>query len=381
MHLTELCEGEIFISAEVGTDGDFEGATKDIASLVYLCKKEEGCLSDKDWESSSATKQRVDLALGPGLFEVRSALEAVDEMSKLAKPILFMCKSSKRAGAMATVFHGSRSHWNAEQTLAWAQPLDLKFLSSPPMVEWVSACVQSRAPKSALIFRQLFEKESCTFTYILGDAKTKEALIIDPVDVTAERDAEMVAQMGLELKLLVDTHIHADHITGTGKLKTIVPGTKSVLSEASGGQADVKIAEGDKISFGSRFLEARATPGHTTGCMTFVLDDKSACFTGDALLIRGCGRTDFQGGSSETLFSSVHKKIFTLPNDCKVYPTHDYEGRHNSTVGEEKMFNPRLTKSVEEFSSIMDNLGMSYPKDMDKAVRANMTCGICDDLA
>ncbi|CAM9599152.1 unnamed protein product [Laminaria digitata] len=279
---------------KVGSDGDFGAATKDIASLVYLCKPEEDCLSDQDWESTSSNKPRLNLPLGPGLFEVRNALKAVDQMKKMPLPMLVMCKSANRAGAMASVFQGCRSEWSAEQTLAWAKPLGFKYLSSQPMVDWVTACVQARAPKGGLMFRQLFEKESSTFTYILGDAETREAIIIDPVAETQIRDADMASEMGLTLKLFLNTHVHADHITGSGGLKKMLPGTQSVLSEASGGQADVKICDGDKIRFGSRYLEARSTPGHTAGCMTFVLDDKSACFTGDALLIRGCGRTDFQ---------------------------------------------------------------------------------------
>ncbi|CAM9904386.1 unnamed protein product [Ectocarpus sp. 6 AP-2014] len=380
MELIDVCGGEVFITGQVGPDGDFAAATKDVASLVYLCKPQEGCLPDQAWESSSH-KERVDLPLGPGLFEVRNALSAVDRINKMAKPILFMCKSANRAGAMASVFQGCRNGWSSEQTLEWAKPLGLKFLTMPPMVEWVSACVDSRFPKGGLIFRQLFEKESSTFTYILGDAETKQAVIIDPVDKTAERDSQMVTEMGLKPTLLLNTHVYADHITGTGTLKGLLPGgAKSGVSEASGGQADVKIHDGDKIRFGSRYLEARATPGHTAGCMTFVLDDKSACFTGDTLLVRGCGRTDFQGGSSETLYASVKGKIFTLPNDCTVYPGHDDQGRHSSTVGEEKAYNPRLTKPVEEFVSIMSNLNLPYPKQIDKAVPANIVCGICDEV-
>eukprot|EP00903_Cladosiphon_okamuranus_P015911 g14696.t1 len=379
MELIDVCKGDIFIAGKVEPDRDFAEATAEVASLVYLCKPEEGCLTDQDWESSSH-KPRVDLPLGPGLFEVRSALKAVEEMNKLPTPMLFMCKSSNRAGAMASVFQGCRSGWSAQQTLDWAKALGLKFLTMPPMVEWVSACVDAHRSKPGLIFRQLFEKESSTFTYILADADTKEAIIIDPVDVTAERDAEMVSQMGLKPTLLLNTHVHADHITGTGKLKKMLPGTKSVLSEVSGGKADVKFCDGERIHFGSRYVEARATPGHTAGCATFVLDDKSACFTGDALLVRGCGRTDFQGGSSETLYSSVMSKIFTLPNDCVVYPAHDYKGRHSSTVGEEKKYNPRLTKPVEEFVSIMANLNLPRPAKIDKAVPANMVCGTYDDV-
>ncbi|CAM9179803.1 unnamed protein product [Discosporangium mesarthrocarpum] len=297
-------------------------------------------------------------------------------MAKLPLPRLLMCKSGNRAGAMAAILQGCTLGWTGSMALKWGAGKQLKFLSSAPLSQWVAACVDARRPKAGLVLRQLFEKESSTFTYVLGDAETKEALLIDPVDITAERDAEMVEQMGLTLKYAVNTHVHADHITGTGKLKSLSPGTLSVISDISGAKADLKLSEGDKIEFGSRYIEARSTPGHTAGCMTFVLDDKSACFTGDALLVRGCGRTDFQGGSSDSLYSSVHREIFTLPNDCVVYPAHDYKGRHSSTVGEEKVYNPRLTKSLEEFKDIMANLGLPYPKKMDASVPANMVCGI-----
>ncbi|CAM9240362.1 unnamed protein product [Choristocarpus tenellus] len=297
-------------------------------------------------------------------------------MAKLPTPRLIMCQSGKRAGAMATIFLGCTRAWTGTQALEWGKGRNLTFFTFPWLKDWVSGAVEARRQKSDVMFRQLFEKESSTFTYILGDADTKEAIVIDPVDVTAERDAEMVEQMGFSLKYAVNTHVHADHVTGSGKLKSLVPGTQSVISAVSGADADVKISEGDRIEFGSRFLEARSTPGHTAGCMTYVLDDKSACFTGDTLLVRGCGRTDFQGGSSEDLYTSIHSKIFSLPNDCTVYPAHDYKGRHSSTVGEERLHNPRLTKSKEEFSNIMANLGLSYPTQMDRAVPANMVCGI-----
>ena len=172
--------------------------------------------------------------------------------------------------------------------------------------------------------------------------------------------------------------IAADHITGTGEMKKLVDGMESVISAASKAKADVHLNDGDSITFGRFTLKGVTTPGHTVGCMSYVLGDNEAVFTGDTLLIRGCGRTDFQGGSSENLYESVHGKLFTLPDTCKVYPAHDYKGRTMSTIGEEKAHNPRLTKSKAEFVELMGNLGLAYPKKIDVAVPANMVCGLYD---
>ncbi|XP_039026771.1 persulfide dioxygenase ETHE1 homolog, mitochondrial-like [Hibiscus syriacus] len=237
-----------------------------------------------------------------------------------------------------------------------------------------------------LLFRQLFEKDSSTYTYLLADFShpDKPALLIDPVDKTVDRDLSLVRELGLKLIYAMNTHVHADHITGTGLIKGKVPGVKSVISKASGSKADVFVEPGDKISFGNLFLEVRATPGHTAGCVTYVTGDgpdqphPRMAFTGDALLIRGCGRTDFQGGSSEQLYKSVHSQIFTLPNESLLYPAHDYKGFTVTTVGEEMLYNPRLTKDKETFRSIMQNLNLAYPKMIDVAVPANMVCGLQD---
>ena len=167
---------------------------------------------------------------------------------------------------------------------------------------------------------------------------------------------------------------------GTGILKTKVDGLKSIISTASKAKADITVAPGDKIEFGSRYLTVRATPGHTEGCVSYVTDDNKMVFTGDALLIQGCGRTDFQGGSADKLYDSVHSQLFSLPEDCIVYPAHDYKGRFSSTIKAEKESNPRLggTKTKEEFIEIMNNLNLSYPKKIDVAVPANMRCGVPD---
>lgn len=228
--------------------------------------------------------------------------------------------------------------------------------------------------------KQLFDEESCTYTYLLWDQSTKDAVLVDPVDVQVERDLKEVNDLGLKLSAGINTHAHADHITGTYLLRQKVDGLQSMISETSGAKADVHIQPGDRIVFGRRFLEARATPGHTDGCMSYVADDRSFVLTGDALLIQGCGRTDFQGGSSVKLYNSVHSQLFTLPDPTIVYPAHDYKLRLSSTIGTEKETNPRLGagKTVEEYVEIMANLNLPNPKRIDIAVPANLRCGAPD---
>ncbi|XP_064949756.1 persulfide dioxygenase ETHE1 homolog, mitochondrial-like [Musa acuminata AAA Group] len=240
-----------------------------------------------------------------------------------------------------------------------------------------------------LLFRQLFEKESSTYTYLLADLShpDKLAVLIDPVDRTVDRDITLVKELGLKLVYAMNTHVHADHVTGTGLIKAKMPGVKSVISKASKAVADHVVEHGDKIYFGDLFLEVRATPGHTVGCVTYVTGVGSdqpyprMAFTGDALLIHGCGRTDFQGGSSHQLYQSVHSQIFTLPKDTLLYPGHDYKGFTVTTVGEEIVYNPRLTKDEETFKDIMENLNLAYPKMMDVAVPSNMVCGLQDIIS
>ncbi|CAJ1957830.1 unnamed protein product [Sphenostylis stenocarpa] len=242
----------------------------------------------------------------------------------------------------------------------------------------------SSSSSSKLLFRQLFEKESSTYTYLLADTShpDKPALLIDPVDRTVDRDLSLIEQLGLKLVYAMNTHVHADHVTGTGLIKSKVPGVKSVISKASGATADLYVEPGDKVHVGDLFLEVRATPGHTKGCVTYVTGDAPdqpqprMAFTGDTLLIRGCGRTDFQGGSSEQLYKSIHTQICTLPKSTLIYPAHDYRGFTVSTVGEEMQHNPRLSKDEEAFKNIMENLNLPYPKMIDIAMPANMVCGI-----
>ncbi len=228
-----------------------------------------------------------------------------------------------------------------------------------------------------MLFRQLFDRESCTYTYLLGDEESGEAVLIDPVREHVERDAQLLDELGLKLKFTLETHVHADHITGSGLLRQKL-GSKSVLSARGGAPCvDVAAADGDIVEFGPHAIECRATPGHTDGCMSFYVADAGAVFTGDTLFIRGCGRTDFQQGSAENLYRSVHGKLFSLPNSTSVYPGHDYKGRTVSTIGEEMRHNPRLGgTSLEEFSEIMGKLKLAPPKKLAEAVPANQRCGL-----
>lgn len=235
--------------------------------------------------------------------------------------------------------------------------------------------MRSATRSSGLIFRQLFDRESCTYTYLLACNESKKALLIDPVKELVDRDLSIVNELGLELEFCLNTHVHADHVTGSGLIKEQQANVQSVISLYSKAKADILVSEGESVNFGSHSLSVLYTPGHTDGCISYVLDDNEAVFTGDTLLYRGCGRTDFQSGSAATLYDSVHNKLFTLPDNCKVFPAHDYKGRTMSTIGEEKKFNLRLTKTKEEFIEIMANLGLSYPGKFDVAVPSNMFCG------
>ena len=228
-----------------------------------------------------------------------------------------------------------------------------------------------------IVFRQLFDQQSSTYTYLLADPATREAVLIDPVFEQVQREVALIRELGLTLLCTLETHVHADHVTGAWLLREAL-GSRIVLAAAGGASgADRELRHGDVVRFGGRSLEARATPGHTNGCMSYVLDDHAMVFTGDALLIRGCGRTDFQEGSARLLYRSIHEQIFTLPDECMVYPGHDYGGSTASSVGEERRFNPRLGGAIreEDFAGYMDNLGLAHPKLMDKAVPANKLCG------
>jgi len=234
-----------------------------------------------------------------------------------------------------------------------------------------------------MIFRQMFEPESSTYTYLLACPEKGEAVLIDPVLETIERDLGALRQLGLRLAYTLDTHVHADHVGSSCRLRLLTGCRIAMPAMDPLPCVDVGVAEDRPLEVGSLTLRPVFTPGHTDTHHCYLLDRGGVqrIFTGDALLIDGCGRTDFQGGSAEALFRSVRQKIFTLADDTLVYPAHDYHHRHVSTVAQERERNPRLggEKTLEEFMHIMANLNLPYPKKIDAAVPANRLCGDCSE--
>lgn len=226
-----------------------------------------------------------------------------------------------------------------------------------------------------LIFRQLFESESSTYTYLLADAQSKEAILIDTVREKMERDLLLLEELGLKLKYVLDTHVHADHITAAGPIaeKTGAQSGQSHLSGVKG--ASLYFKDGETLKFGPFSLKVLSTPGHTNSCTCFYVE--GMLFTGDTLLIRACGRTDFQEGSAKELYHSIQEKLYTLPDETLVYPGHDYKGLTVTTIGEEKKFNSRNKKKTTEleFVKIMSELKLAQPKKIHEAVPANLVCG------
>lgn len=226
-----------------------------------------------------------------------------------------------------------------------------------------------------MMFRQLFEPVSSTFTYLLADENTREAVLIDPVVEEVDRYAELLAALDLRLVYTLETHVHADHVTAGAKLRDRFGSRTVVHADGGAACADVAVRHGDHVRFGAIDLEVRETPGHTDGCVAYAAGDR--VFTGDALMIGTCGRTDFQQGDASKLFDSIHTQLFTLPPDTLVYPAHDYKGRTVSTIKEEVATNARLGggKTREEFVAIMADLKLAPPKQLARAVPANQQCG------
>jgi uncharacterized NAD(P)/FAD-binding protein YdhS/glyoxylase-like metal-dependent hydrolase (beta-lactamase superfamily II) len=244
-----------------------------------------------------------------------------------------------------------------------------------PSEERQSRSLSQGIPQSTLIFRQFFDPESSSYTYLIADSHTKDAVLVDPVLEQVDRDLTLLNELGLTLRYCLETHIHADHITGAGKLRQQTGCRVMVPQYASAKSADRTLADREILLVGSVEIEAIATPGHTNSHMAYLVD-RIYLLTGDALLIRGCGRTDFQGGDAGTLYDTVRQRLFTLPDSTLVYPAHDYKGRTVSTIGEEKRLNPRFgDRTREQFITIMNHLGLSYPKKMKEAVPANEYCG------
>lgn len=229
-----------------------------------------------------------------------------------------------------------------------------------------------------LIFRQLFDHETWTYTYLLADAASKEAVLIDTVKEQVERDLSILKELGLKLKYVLDTHVHADHVTGAAKLRAAT-GAKTGISKTAGVScADLALEDGQELTFGEFKIKAMTTPGHTDTCMSFY--SEGMVFTGDTLFVRDVGRTDFQQGSNQKMFESIRGKIFGLPEDTLVYPGHDYRGQTVSTVEEEKRLNPKVGKAstYDHFEAEMKAMKLGPPKRLHIAVPANLKCGADD---
>ncbi|MEZ5595600.1 MAG: MBL fold metallo-hydrolase [Pseudomonadales bacterium] len=228
-----------------------------------------------------------------------------------------------------------------------------------------------------MIFRQLYDAQSSTYTYLLGCPESREAILIDPVYEQFNRDAALLRELGLRVRYTLDTHVHADHVTAAWKLKQNLGADIALSARYAIPEVDIALGDGDVLSFGNHSVTALHTPGHTVGCMCFVTRDRDRVFTGDALLIRAAGRTDFQGGDVHSMWRSIREVLFALPDACLVYPGHDYNGRTVSTIGEEKRFNPRIGGDAreEDFVGYMNNLGLPHPRLLDIAVPANLHCG------
>ena len=226
-----------------------------------------------------------------------------------------------------------------------------------------------------MIFRQLFDQVSGTYSYLLASRPGGEALIIDPVLEKVDRYLQLVKELDLKLVKAVDTHLHADHITGLGALRDRTHCITVMGEETKADVVSMRLVEGDKLTIEGVSLDVLYTPGHTDNSYSFVMGDR--VFTGDTLLIRGTGRTDFQNGDARLQYESLFGKLLRLPEETLVFPAHDYKGETVSTIGEEKRFNPRLrVKSVEEYVELMNNLKLPNPKMMDVAVPANMHVGL-----
>lgn len=225
-----------------------------------------------------------------------------------------------------------------------------------------------------MLFRQLFDRESATYTYLVGDPASREAALIDTVIENVDRDLELVRELGLTPRYVLDTHVHADHVTGAGTIRTRT-GAQTVSGRGGAPCVDVVVGHGDRLKIGAIEIEVLATPGHTNDSVSYLVGDR--VFTGDALLVRAAGRTDFQNGDAGQLYDSITKVLFVLPDDTLVYPAHDYRGRTVTTIAEEKRWNARIAgRSREEFIAVMNGLNLPEPARIREAVPANLACGV-----
>ncbi|MGZ3781471.1 MAG: rhodanese-like domain-containing protein [Pseudobdellovibrionaceae bacterium] len=327
-------------------------------------------------------KNEFDKSHIPGARNV-SLEEFVQEMLSLNNKLaVIVAPSSFREAVETTLTQWNLQHQHHQTEYIFMKDCDNWFITKKPLagngIDFVTSSEINKLGepmKNDTLFLQLFETESSTYTYIIGDKISKEAAIIDPVINTVERDLKLVHELGLRLMYVLDTHIHADHITGADEIRKRTQAKTGVSQTASVTCVDIPLEEGQELTLGNKKIKVIATPGHTSTCLSFYFE--GMIFTGDALTIRGTGRTDFQQGSADQLYDSIHKKLFILPDETIVYPGHDYRGMTSSTIELEKKFNPRLGggKTKEEYKKIMSELKLENPKKIHEAVPANLVCG------
>jgi sulfur dioxygenase len=286
-------------------------------------------------------------------FGLKMCREPEDAKDVLQDTLLAMARGIRE-------FRGTASLSTWLYTVARSEPFLAKSALTP----------RKDAP---MIFRQLFDSATSTYTYLVADEASRKAALIDPVRETLDRDLALIRELGLELRYVLETHVHADHVTSAGRLAELT-GAVTVASPLGAECASTRLRHGEVIQLGALELKALATPGHTRDSLSFLVEDN--VFTGDALLVRGTGRTDFQSGSAGELYDSITKILFSLPDSTRVWPGHDYRGHTASTIGEERRFNPRLCgKNRDEFVALMDQLKLAPPKNIHEAVPANLACG------
>jgi glyoxylase-like metal-dependent hydrolase (beta-lactamase superfamily II)/rhodanese-related sulfurtransferase len=240
-----------------------------------------------------------------------------------------------------------------------------------------SSLLQAAAGGAPLLLRQLFDDSTGTFTYPLADVPSGEGVLIDPVFEQHARDLSLIRELGIHLVACLDTHVHADHVTGSWLMHQATGSAIGLAAVARADNVTLSLVNGDCVRFGGRSVAVRSTPGHTDGCISYVLDDQSLAFTGDALLVRSCGRSDFQQGDAHSLWRSITQQLFTLPDACLLYPGHDYTGRAVTSVAEEKAFNARLGGAATErdFVGHMQNMKLPHPHRIAEALPGNMRSG------
>jgi sulfur dioxygenase len=309
----------------------------------------------------------------PGAISIRA-----DELSQTLESLgdkLAVIVSNSDEGSILEQIKNYKNFVFLSQCHRWSE-LNYPLVGNEALIKFNREIIlKGAAVKNEIIFHQLFEPESSTYTYIIADKNTKEAAIIDPVLETVDRDLKLIEELGLNLIYVLDTHIHADHITGAGEIRKRIPVKTAVSRDADVACVDIPLEEGQELLLGDKKIKVIATPGHTNTCLTYAFENM--IFTGDALLIRGCGRTDFQQGSTDKLFHSVREKLFKLPDETVIFPGHDYRGLTSTTIGTEKKHNARLKESIDltNFKKIMSELNLANPKKIHEAVPANLACG------